>query len=321
MAKLQWLAKDKKTLWQAWLNRGRRAALALMLVMAIALTSCGQSPDGPYRESPQSSLGPVKTAPVPTEIAKLDRYMESYRPKVAIVTPRANEVLQDTQVSVRFDVQDYPLFKDEELGLGPNLHVILDNQPYIAHYDANLPLQLTDLAPGTHTLRVFAARPWHESFKNREAYAQTTFHVFTKTEEYTPQPQLPVLTYSSPAESYGAEPILLDVWLANAPIRESLVPDVPKDWRIRYTLNGQQSTLDRWQPIYLTGLKSGRNIVSVELVDGNGQPIRNVFNSAARTIDYHPGGTDTLSKLVRGSLKAEDSLAIVGAVPELEPEP
>ncbi|MEO0356567.1 MAG: hypothetical protein AAF268_17225, partial [Cyanobacteria bacterium P01_A01_bin.3] len=198
MAKLQWLAKEKTTLWQAWLHRGGRVVLALMLVMAIALTGCGQSSDLSNQESSQTSVGSVKTVPVPAEIAKLDRYMDSYRPKVAIVSPRADEVLQDTQVSVRFNVQDYPLFKDEELGLGPNVHVILDNQPYIAHYDANQPLLLTDLEPGTHTLRVFAARPWHESFKNREAYAQTTFHVFTKTEEYAPQPQLPVLTYSSP---------------------------------------------------------------------------------------------------------------------------
>ena len=317
MAKLQWLAKDKKTLWQTWLYRRWRTALALMLVVAIALTSCGQSPESSRLES-SPSVGSVSTAPVPPEIAKLDRYMESFRPKVAIVAPKADQVLQDTQVSVRFDVRDYPLFKDEELGLGPNLHVILDNQPYIAHYDADRPLVFTDLEPGTHTLRVFAARPWHESFKNREAYAQTTFHVFTKTEEYTPQPQLPVLTYSSPSDSYGAEPILMDVWLANAPIRDSLVPDVPKDWRIRYTLNGNSSTLDRWQPLYLTGLKSGRNIVSVELVDGDNRPIRNVFNSAARTIVYRPGGTDTLSQLVRGTLKAEEALSIVGAVPEPE---
>jgi hypothetical protein len=49
----------------------------------------------------------------------------------------------------------------------------------------------------------------------------------------------------------------------------------------------------------------------VELVDSKGDPIRNVLNSAAREITYTPGGQDTLSKLIRGELKAEEALAIV----------
>ncbi|MGK7906860.1 MAG: hypothetical protein AB4040_06475 [Synechococcus sp.] len=316
MAMLQWRAKSESSQrkgWQTWLG--------LLLVCAIALTGCGPSSESNRPASTSIGRG-ISVVDTPSEIAKLDRYMDGYRPKVAIASPKADQVIQDTQVSVRFEVEDFPLFQDEELGLGPNLHVILDNQPYIPLYDSNQPLVLNDLEPGTHTLRVFAARPWHESYKNSEAYAQTTFHVFTKTPEYAPQSQLPVLTYSTPSETYGAEPILLDYWLANAPIRESLLPDVPKDWRIRYTLNGESSFLDRWQSIYLKGLKPGRNIISVELVDGQGNPIRNVFNSAARTVTYRPGGTDTLSRLIAGSLSAEEALAIVGAIPEPEqPEP
>jgi hypothetical protein len=146
-------------------------------------------------------------------------------------------------------------------GLGPHLHVILDNQPYQAVYDLDKPLVFEDLPPGTHTLRVFRLPPWHESFKNEGAYAQTTFHIFTKTTDNNPDPALPLLTYSRPTGSYGAEPIMLDFYLTNAPLhlvaQESADDDIA-DWRIRVTANGQSFVLDRWQPVYLKGFKRGK---------------------------------------------------------------
>ncbi|MFS8815604.1 hypothetical protein NW811_09970, partial [Synechococcus sp. R60.4] len=283
----------------------------MALVAALVLVACAGSP----LEQPQEQLPQLERVPVPPEIAKLDAYLEHCRPRVQILSPQPGEVLSERQVTVRFAVQGYPLFKDPQLGLGPHLHVVLDNRPYIAHYDADAPLVFEDLEPGSHTLRVFAGKPWHESFKNSEAYAQVSFHVLASTPEYVPQPQLPLLTYNQPSGSYGAEPILVDFWLANAPVRESLLTDLPRDWRIRYTLNGQSGLLDRWESFYLKGLRPGRNVMVVELVDSKGDPIRNVFNSAAREITYTPGGQDTLSKLIRGELKAEEALAIVQPQP------
>jgi len=40
---------------------------------------------------------------------------------------------------VQLQVQDLPIFKNQELDMGPHLHVILDNQPYIAVYDLDQP--------------------------------------------------------------------------------------------------------------------------------------------------------------------------------------
>ncbi|MCF2971300.1 hypothetical protein L1047_08845 [Synechococcus sp. Nb3U1] len=295
---------------------GRGLKWWLCLLAALVLVSCGGSPPEPEERLPQ-----LERVPVPTEIAKLEAYLEYCHPQVQILSPKPGEVLSESQVTVRFAVQGYPLFKDPQLGLGPHLHVVLDNQPYLAYYDLGTPLMFKDLEPGSHTLRVFAGKPWHESFKNSEAYAQVSFHVLAPTPEYVPQPQLPLLTYNRPKGNYGAEPILVDFWLANAPVRESLLSDLPRDWRVRYTLNGQSGLLDRWESFYLKGFKPGRNVMVVELVDGKGDPIRNVFNSAAREITYTPGGQDTLSQLIRGELRAEDALGIVQPKPTATPTP
>lgn len=302
-----------------------KASTATLLVLLLTLNPIATNKALAARNKNRSSgtessssitkvSGKLTEVAPPTVIQELRQSFEENKPQVTIVSPRSNEVLNEDTVSVQFRVQDLQLFKDKNLGLGPHLHVFLDNQPYQAVYDTSKPLVLEKVSPGTHTLRVFASRPWHESFKNEGAYAQTTFHIFTKTQENSPDPNLPLLTYSRPQAAYGAEPIMLDFYLTNAPLhlvaREDKKDDIA-DWRIRCTVNGSSFILDQWQPIYLKGFKPGKNWVQLEFLDENGLPVKNFSNNTARIITYEPGGTDTLSKLVRGEISAAEARSIV----------
>ncbi len=277
-------------------------------------------------EAPHLLAGPIAEVSPPETLDTLKQIIDAYTPQVRILSPRPGEVVESATVSVRFQVRGLPLFKDETWQLGPHLHVFLDDQPYKAIYDASEPLVLEDLTPGTHTLRVFASRPWHESFKNDGAFDQRTFHIFAPTPQNEVNASAPLLTYSRPQGSYGAEPIMLDFYLTNAPLHLSAQED-PKDdlhdWRIRCTVNGQSFVFDQWQPIYLKGFQPGRNWVQLELIDETGRPIENRFNNTVRVIDYQPGGTDTLSRLVRGELdlKAVASIIDPTYTPPAPPEP
>lgn len=309
-----------------WLQNITKALFASLIVgiMALSLISCSDrfvdsqalraaTPAGARSASPSQIAGSISEVSPPEVIQELRQTLEIYQPRVTILNPQPNEVLQDDTLTVKLQIQDLPIFKNQELDLGPHLHVILDNQPYIAVYDLNKPLVFPDILPGTHTLRVFASRPWGESFKNEGAYAQTTFHIFTRTEDNNPGAE-PLLTYSRPEGSYGAEPILLDFYLTNAPLhlvaQENSKDDIA-DWRIRCTINGNSFILDRWQPIYLKGFKPGKNWVQLELLDEQGNSLKNVFNNTARLITYEPKGKDTLSKLVKGELTAAVARGIV----------
>lgn len=314
--------------WKSMLRRGAMAGVAIAL--SFSLLACSGTPQRtapPTGKDSTALVGRLSEVSPPSLIQELRQDLEQYQPQVKILSPRSDEVLQDQEVSVRFQINDLPLFKNEEFGLGPHLHVILDNQPYQAVYSTDSPLILTDLTPGTHTLRVFASRPWHESFKNEGAYAQVTFHVFAKTGEHQPQSNSPLLTYSRPQGSYGAEPVMLDFYLTNAPLhlvaQENPDDDI-RDWRVKCTVNGESFLFDSWEPIYLKGLKPGKNWVQLELVDEKGVAIANTFNNTVRIIDYEPGGTDTLSKLTRGELAIAEVRSIVDpnyTPPEPEPEP
>lgn len=303
--------------WTATIKRLASSFMAAVFIWGLA--GCASPMTELPKVSPQEPSAPVPARTIsevspPQTIQELRQSLEIYQPQVKILSPRPGEVLEDNTVTVKFQVQDLPIYKDVNLGLGPHLHVFLDNQPYTAVYDANEPLVLSDLEPGTHTLRAFASRPWHESFKNEGAYAQTTFHLFTKTPNNNPDPALPLLTYSRPQSSYGAEPIMLDFYLTNAPLHQVALEnpaDAIVDWRIRVTINGESFVTDQWQPLYLTGFKPGKNWVQLEFLDEEGNPLNNVFNNTVRLITYEPNGQDTLSKLVRGELTAAEAGSIV----------
>ena len=311
-----------------WHNIHWRKFFSLTMAIALCfyLTACGNSKIDSKAAAKRLETTNIIEVSSPTEIQRLSSLLDRYEPQVSIVSPKAEEVLNDTKVAVKFDVKNLPIFKNADFGLGPHIHVTLDNQEYKALYDLSQTATFENLSVGTHTIRAFASRPWHESFKNQGAYAQVTFNVLTKTSENSPEAKTPLLTYSRPVGVYGAEPILLDFYLQNAPLHLLAKEDnATNDWQIRATINGQSFTFDRWEPIYLKGFKQGKNWVKLELIEDDGDAIANVFNSSAHLIDFQPDGTDTLARLVRGE-KIANIEAIVNPdylppAPEVTPVP
>lgn len=306
-------------------GRGNRILVNIVtcIILCWGLIACGSPPDTVVDEV-QLTVDPnaiAETAP-PFSVRSLQTQLEPYQPQVQILSPAPESTLTQTNVEVRLDVQDFPVFKDEELQLGPHLQVILDNTLPISIYDPGEPLVFEGVGPGTHLLRVFAVSPWGESFKNEGAYTQAQFSVLTRDRNNQPSPDQPLLTYNSPQGVYGAEPVLLDFFLTNAPLRwpSELVLDesdlgdavsTPDDWRIRITVNEQSFLLDEWQSLYIEGLQPGLNWVKLEFIDAQGQPVDNVFNNTVRLVEYQPESSTPLDELIAGRIPVELQTALV----------
>jgi hypothetical protein len=102
-------------------------------------------------------------------------------PTLRFVEPRDGATVTGSTVNVKLalagELKGYKPAKDPATGMGNHIHVILDNQPYEAYYNLDEPFELRNVTEGKHTLRVFASRPWHESYKNTGSFQMVTFTV------------------------------------------------------------------------------------------------------------------------------------------------
>jgi hypothetical protein len=308
-----------------WLKRLMLIAMACAFAMSIpvAAIAVGDDAESGLFSKLQAGRNNAEIFEVspPEVIQELRSVLSSHQPQVKILSPRTDQVIEDDAINVKLQVEDLPIFQNADLGLGPHLRLFLDDRPGQAVYDLMAPVVVGDLKPGTHTLRALAIYPWLESFKNQGAYAEVTFHVFTKTHDNQPVTTQPLLTYNQPQGFFGAEPVLLDFYVRGLSNGD---PDFDIDEKaisgqVRVTVNDSSFLMDGWRTLYLEGLHPGKNWVRLELLDADGDAIANTYNETVRLIDLHSGGQDSLAQIVRGDLTASQVRGIVD--PDYRPAP
>jgi hypothetical protein len=141
------------------------------------VTPPGATPTTPAAQNLTVAERPQK---IKDEMAKRGEQDEA-APALRFLEPREGATIQGSTVNVKLalsgDLKGYKPGKDPATGLGNHIHVILDNQPYEAYYSLDQPFELRNVTAGKHTLRVFASRPWHESYKNAGSFQMVTFTV------------------------------------------------------------------------------------------------------------------------------------------------
>ncbi len=304
-----------------WREVGKRIERAAVCsVVLLALLGCSQSPLTSRLDEASKSLGvqrsELEEVSAPVVFERLGRSQSRHDPQVKIVGIKPDATIEQQTANIRFEIEDFPIFKDPDLGLGPHLQVLLDDQPYIEVYDAKQSITFTDLTPGTHTIRAFASYPWHESFKAPSAFDQITFDVFAPTQTNRPDSDQPLLTYSQPQGVYGAEPIMVDYLItpslssSKTKVSTPQSAAVPKP-KVQITVNGQSFITEESPPIYLKGFKSGINWVKVALLSSSGKAVPNALSETVQLVTLKPDSKDTVSRLVRGELNAQDAEQII----------
>lgn len=288
------------------------------LISSVLFSACGGSK--PAANADAASAAQIQTIGLAERPRKVTDLMtqrgeqDAAAPILKIVEPKANAILNGAVVKVKIDIsgdlRGYMPQMDMETKMGNHIHVILDNQPYEAYYDLGREFELRNVADGEHTIRVFPSRPWHESYKNEGAFQMVRFSVkkggadtskpttangSPMSDAPTPEGKemklstagpvditKPLLTYSRPKGEYKgdeANAIMIDFWLSNA----KLAGD-GGEYRVRYTVdNGEPRFIDKWEPVWLSGLISGRHVIGLELVDKEGRSVDNGgYNTTVR---------------------------------------
>ncbi len=200
--------------------------------------------------------------------------------------PKTGEMVKPGKVVFRYDVKNYSLDSQTtdaankglaNSAMGQHVHAILNNEPYMAHYDPGFEAELKE---GHYVLLSFLSRSYHESVKAPGAFELIQFNV-GKT--VTPQADLsaPHMFYSRPKGTYTGPAetgrLLLDFYLVNC----TLSPD---GFKVRATINGTDFMLTDWVPYVVEGLPLGEATVKLELLNAQGQLVASPFNPVERKV-------------------------------------
>jgi hypothetical protein len=246
----------------------------------------GTSSGGEEEETSESSEAPP-SQPVRVVVGEHEP-IEGPAPTVRIAAPRNGQRIAQGPVTLRLQATHWPLQPDP----GRHIHVIVDDEPYIAVRDISGPIDLNqlvltnlghELSEGTHVVRVFPSRGHHESVKTAGAFATVVFHYRRPTEGFAFDASAPLLTYSRPKGCNVAGRILLDFYVSNTTLSAT-------GHRVRYDIDEGAVSGDivEWAPHWIENLSVGEHRIALSLVDASGAPVPGPFNQPSRTIRVAP---------------------------------
>jgi hypothetical protein len=317
----------------------RSFVVLTLLVCASVLSGCTNTDNSNNNATTTNDSQPPTVSPAEETLTVVDRpqavkdmqaargEQEQAQPILKFVTPTDGSTVNSSKVELKLalsgDLKGYKPMKDPATGMGNHIHVILDNQPYEAYYNLDQPFELRNVTDGEHTIRVFASRPWHESYKNEGNFQMVKFTVkqgggdaskptTTRTGEKmadnkkaspSPTPAAaaegkdyppsqagavdrakPLLTYSRPKGEYkGAD---TNAIMIDFWLSGAKLKADGGEYRVRYTINdGVPKYIDTWAPIWLSGWVGGKHQLRLELIGPDGNPVDNGgYNTTSREI-------------------------------------
>jgi len=262
--------------------------IALILSITFIISCKKSKEETPKEINTQIDANHKKAKISLTPLTESPSYSDA---KLNLDTPKIINFKEDDDFSFDFKLENYTLGDQtkspntEKLAnskKGQHIHFILDNQPYSAHYEANIK---KEIPAGTHHLVAFLSRSYHESVKNDNSMVVRKLVVGENaTDSLNIDIDAPTLIYSRPKGTYtgkDTESILLDFFVLNTELSET-------GNKVIATINDQEFTITKWIPHVISGLDMGEVTVKLKLVDAEGNVISGPFNNVERTITLKP---------------------------------
>lgn len=310
---------------------GIRWLSALLLSLTVLLTgawSLRPAPGPPAAgPSPTTPSGALQEVAPPLAVQQLQALLEAREPQLRILSPADETTLPAGPWDLEVELSDWPLVGPGPLGIGPHLVVQLDQQDPLRvsdpRSDGLVPLRLrlpmAPLAPGSHRLSVYAAKPWGEAVKSAGGFRQIRLHRAVANPLELPAAGSPQLISAIPFDLATAQPVLIDWLLVEAPLQRLRHDD--RRWLLRVTVNGDSFLVDRQTTIWLKGLRQGGNALQLELLDGLGEPLNPPYNSLVQEVTLTGAASNSGNRWLQETLTPLEIGQILGLAVEPEPEP
>jgi hypothetical protein len=193
----------------------------------------------------------------------------------------------NTNLQINYDVRNFQLGGQTpdaqnkgiaNSGEGEHIHLIVNNQPYVALYE---PRHTARLEQGNNVILSFLSRSYHESVKNPEAYVLRQVMVGSGGNRQEIDLTAPHMFYSRPKGEYAGpnetQRVMLDFYLVNANLDR-------RGFRVKATINGEDFMIYRWAPFIIEGMPMGENTIRLELQDNEGRTVQSPYNPVERKV-------------------------------------
>lgn len=256
-------------------------------VFSILMCACGPENETVSTTTANADSTATETKPQQITLTPFSESPEYTNAMLELNTPGDGDILNVGSVNFDFNVKNYELgaqTPDAENKMcansdkGQHIHLILNNEPYSAHYEAAIS---KDMEPGNYAMLAFISRSYHESIKTPDAYVLRNFTVGDVTPENKVDIAVPHLFYSRPKGTYNGKDtkkVMLDFYLVNTELS-------PNGSKVRATINGQEFIIETWKPHFIEGMPMGENTIKLELLDAQGNVVESPFNPVERTIE------------------------------------
>ena len=256
-------------------------SLSLILALALFFFACGNG------TSEQTETTSEETKETPTEEVAAKKYtLTAFTPSQAFEDASIESMdYKEGKFAFGIGGESYELgvqTPDADAkncansGKGQHIHLIVDNEPYAAKYEANFDY---DVADGEHYLLAFLSRSYHESIKTADAHVAQQVVVADKAITGAEDITTPMLFYSRPKGTYTGEKdtkkVMLDFYLSNATLGD--------EYKVKADINGEEHLIDVWQPYFIEGMPMGDNTITLTLIDKDGNAVDAPLNPVSRT--------------------------------------
>lgn len=295
------------------------ALFAVAIFAACGSDTASNAVDGTNTDASPKAFTKVETPQHIKDMMAQRGEQDAAEPVLKVLSPADGSTVESSTVRVLLeltgDLKGYKTGMDHETGMGNHIHVILDNQPYEAYYNLGREFELRNVPDGEHTLRVFASRPWHESYKNEGSFQMVRFTVknggadekkpaTTNTGQQmsnardeesgeepkaSPTPEGKEMPGSKAGDVDPKLPLLTysrpkgeykgrdaDPIMIDFWLTNAKLTGDGGEYRVRYTINDSEPRyMESWAPLWLEGWSAGKHTIKLELVDKDGNVVEN----------------------------------------------
>jgi hypothetical protein len=251
----------------------------ILLLLPLAFVACKGDKASPQSAEEMAQPSKVESASK-YKLTPFDASTEYQDAKIVDMTYKAGKFdFEVANYELGIQTPDAASKMCANSGKGQHIHLIVNNSPYAAKYEASFDYDLPD---GEHYLCAFLSRSYHESIKTEAASVIQKIVVADKGITAAEDVKDPMIFYSRPKGTYvgdDTKKVMLDWYLANVDMDKH---DVQAD------INGEKHILPTWQPYYIEGLPMGENKITLQLVDKSGKPVAAPQSPVTRVFTLKP---------------------------------